>query len=55
MLRLAHDLRGMAAGNLLAAAGRVPILRQRLAAMMAHFAADADPDGRVANASRSSS
>ena len=48
LLRLARDLRGMAAGNLLVGAGRVPILRQRLAAMMAHFAEGADPDGRVA-------
>lgn len=42
---LAHDLRGMAASNLLA--GRVPLRRATLAAAAAAFSAQADADGRI--------
>lgn len=44
--RLLADLRGMAATNLLRDAAP-PLTRARLAALAAHFAAAADPDGRV--------
>ena len=43
--RLLDDLRGMAAGNVLAA--RTPATRARLAAAAQAFAAAADPDGRT--------
>lgn len=46
LFRLAADLRGMAAGNLLAS--RAPLSRATLAGAAAAFAAAADPDGRVA-------
>ncbi|WP_419808531.1 methyltransferase domain-containing protein [Sphingomonas sp.] len=46
MGRLIDDLRGIAAGNLLAA--RTPITRATLGAAARAFAAAADPDGRIA-------
>lgn len=47
ILRLMHDLRGMGAGNVLAA--RPPVLRREAIALAAqHFAQAADPDGRTA-------
>lgn len=47
LLRLMHDLRGMGAGNILAA--RPPALRRdALIGAAAHFADAADPDGRTA-------
>lgn len=45
LFRLAEDLRGMAAGNLLAS--RAPLSRTTLARAADAFAAGADPDGRV--------
>ncbi|MFD1950861.1 class I SAM-dependent methyltransferase [Sphingomonas arantia] len=48
LVKLIHDLRGMASTNLLADGGRSPITRTGLAAMRARFAAGADPDGRRA-------
>ena len=47
-LRLIHDLRGMAATNLLADGGRAPVTRTGLAAALARFGQGADPDGRRA-------
>lgn len=46
MLRLMRDLRGMGAGNALAAAA--PLGRDALIGAAAHFAQAADPDGRTA-------
>ncbi|HEX8447110.1 MAG TPA: methyltransferase domain-containing protein [Sphingomonas sp.] len=47
-LRLIHDLRGMAATNLLVDGGRAPLTRIGLAAAAARFAEGADLDGRRA-------
>lgn len=46
LFRLAEDLRGMAASNLLAS--QAPLSRTTLTAAAQAFAAGADPDGRVA-------
>ncbi len=48
LLRLVHDLRGMAGTNLLASRARQSFGRMGLAAAMADFAASADPDGKTA-------
>lgn len=48
LLRLVHDLRGMAATNLLGSRSRRPLGRIGLAAAIAQFQADADPDGKTA-------
>ncbi len=45
--RLVDDLRGMGATNILASRSRQPIGRVGLAAAMAEFEAQADPDGRT--------
>lgn len=47
-LRLVRDLRGMAATNLLADGGRIPVTRTAIAAASARFGQGADPDGRRA-------
>ena len=48
LMQLVADLRGMGATNLLAERSKRPIGRAGLAAAMADFAAQADPDGKTA-------
>ncbi|HEX8365947.1 MAG TPA: methyltransferase domain-containing protein [Allosphingosinicella sp.] len=47
LLRLVADLRAMGATNILATRSRRPLARAGLAAAMAAFAAEADPDGKT--------
>ncbi|RXR28619.1 methyltransferase domain-containing protein [Sphingobium fluviale] len=48
MLRLMHDLRYMAAGNVMSADRRGPLTRTIVARAAAYFADAADPDGKTA-------